>query len=181
MVQEDPVRTESVGKKGTGLGVPKNPGGFFSTSLQVPSADQALNDSKLAVGGRLLKFFPAWENISGSLWILDLIKTGLKFDFCSLPPTCFLVTGFHLSKSGQIALQLEVRTLIKKEALVPVSQGEEGLGFYSTLFLVRKKTRWRIQDHHQPKTPEQVSQVPKVQNGNIKIHRPIFYQKIVSW
>lgn len=92
----------------------------------------------LPVGGRLRNFFPAWENISRNCWILDVIKNGLKLEFLTLPPTRFIVTGYHPTSQGRAALLSEVQSLILKEVLVPVPKDQEGLGFYSNLFLIKK-------------------------------------------
>lgn len=90
------------------------------------------------MGGRLREFFPAWSQISNSPWVLETIKSGLKFNFLSLPPTRFLVTGDYPSEAGRAALLSEVRSLITKHVLIPVPLDQVGQGFYSTLFLIKK-------------------------------------------
>lgn len=90
------------------------------------------------MGARLKKFFPAWQEISNNRWVLETIKLGLKLSFHSLPPSRFLVTGYHPLESGRTALLAEVKTLINKKVLIPVPPDEREQGFYSTLFLIKK-------------------------------------------
>lgn len=116
----------------------------------------------------------AWEKISNSRLVLDLIKS---LPFAVFPR--FFITGFHLTRSGQAALLLEVKNLIQKKVLIHVPQGEDGSGFYSTIFLV--KNEWYIQDHNQLKTSEQIHCLSEIQDGNVKVHhQPPFARMLYS-
>lgn len=120
------------------LGELKGPVVSSLTSPRGNPAARAPNDGELRVGGRLQDFLPGWESISNNKWILSLIKEGLRIPFCSLPPTLFRVTDLSAIQKEHAALLAEVQSLLQKKVLTPVPQKERGMGFYSSLFLVKK-------------------------------------------
>ncbi|KAG8539065.1 hypothetical protein GDO81_021527 [Engystomops pustulosus] len=58
-------------------------------------------------------------------------------DFLSLPPSRLAIT-YPASRENREAMFTEVRTLIQKKVLCQVPLAEQGQGFYSNLFLVKK-------------------------------------------
>ncbi|XP_073441685.1 uncharacterized protein [Dendrobates tinctorius] len=97
-----------------------------------------LNDAGIPVGGRLMLFGQAWENISSNTWILNIIKEGLKFPFFQQPRASFVVTPVRKGVEEQLALEAEILSLLDKHVLIEVPRGQERRGFYSPLFLIKK-------------------------------------------
>lgn len=94
---------------------------------------------EIPVGGRLKYFVQEWEKITQDQWVLSVIRDGLKFEFTAKPP----YTGIrHTNVNVQNAaiLQSEVEKLLQKGAIEPVPPENMKTGFYSTFFLVPKKT-----------------------------------------
>lgn len=93
----------------------------------------------LPVGGRLLMFVKEWEKITEDNWVLSVLKEGLTFQFKTIPEN----TGIKhtvINAMNQNFFTEEVRKLKEKSAIEMVPPVERQLGFYSTLFLVTKKT-----------------------------------------
>ncbi|XP_077110328.1 uncharacterized protein LOC143766492 [Ranitomeya variabilis] len=95
------------------------------------------NTANQEVGGRLKFFFPRWEQITSSQWILDIVQYGLKLEFDRIPWDSFIVTS-PKGQDQQRALESEIRSLLSKKVLIEVPQDQEGRGFYSPLFLINK-------------------------------------------
>ena len=93
----------------------------------------------IPVGGRLRCFYPKWEQITNDQWVLDVIKNGYKFEFLQMPSFNGIKEN-KLSKEKLLIIQQEVKELLQKGAIEPVPQEHINQGFYSTLFLVPKKT-----------------------------------------
>ena len=94
---------------------------------------------QIPVGGRLKHFIQEWESITDDQWVLKTLQEGLKLEFQETPH----LTGIkHTSVNARnIPIILaEVEDLIEKNAIEIVPQAEIHQGFYSTLFLVPKKT-----------------------------------------
>lgn len=94
---------------------------------------------EIPVGGRLKFFVHEWEKITQDQWVLSVIREGLKFEFMAKPP----FSGIrHTNVNAQNAsiLLLEVKKLLQKGAIEPVPPENMKTGFYSTFFLVPKKT-----------------------------------------
>ena len=107
----------------------------------MPKARQIDNQigPELPVGGRLKFFIDQWRKITDDKWVLSTISKGYKLEFQSFPPR----TGIIQTRATAHALKIinsEVEKLLEKAAIEPVPIAEEHLGFYSTLFLVPKKT-----------------------------------------
>ncbi|XP_073445429.1 uncharacterized protein [Dendrobates tinctorius] len=95
------------------------------------------NDAGIPVGGRLALFFQAWEKISNT-WILSILKEGLKIPFIRQPKPVVVITPIRKLTEEQLALETEILSLIDKRVLSEVPRLQEGKGFYSPLFLIKK-------------------------------------------
>lgn len=101
-------------------------------SLKIPYPE-------IPVGGRLKFFYQNWQNITDDKWVLSVIKEGFKFNFIKKPPHSGIkVTSVSAAK--QSILEQEVAELLKKNAIEIVPKQNQELGFYSTFFLVPKKS-----------------------------------------
>ena len=93
----------------------------------------------IPVGGRLSNFVKKWESVTDDEWVLTTIREGLQLDFNIIPKN----TGIkhtHVNAQNQSIFTEEISKLIQKEAIEIVPYANSQIGFYSTLFLVRKKT-----------------------------------------
>ena len=93
---------------------------------------------EIPVGGRLSLFLDFWRSINPSSWVLDIVAQGYYIPFKQLPRS----RGIRVTPlSGDYAPVLldEVDTLLQKGAIEPVLENPSE-GFYSTYFLVPKKT-----------------------------------------
>lgn len=90
------------------------------------------------MGGRIQFFYQNWLQITDDQWILSLIREGYKLEFQSIPKFNTIKQTKLPTENMHLLLQ-EVDILLKKEAIEPVFQNLEE-GFYSTFFLVPKKT-----------------------------------------
>ena len=91
---------------------------------------------QIPVGGRLQFFIKEWEKITDNKWVLSTIAEGLKFEFISKPKwigTCVPVKNLPI-------ILTDVESLLEKGAIEPVPISQINSGFYSTFFLVPKKT-----------------------------------------
>lgn len=106
-----------------------------------------INDSKIAkgcypelpVGGRLKFFIDQWKLITDDKWVLSTIAKGYKLEFQNFPP----FSGIRetvVNASNQAILNSEVESLLQKAAIEPVPFAQRHQGFYSTFFLVSKKS-----------------------------------------
>lgn len=98
-----------------------------------------MKNLEIPVGGRLKYFINHWEQITDDKWVLSVIKKGYKLEFVKIPPN----TGIRqtrVSAKHTIILLQEVEKLLEKQAIEPVPPAEVRQGFYSTFFLVPKKT-----------------------------------------
>lgn len=94
---------------------------------------------QLPVGGRLKFFIKEWEKITDDKWVLSTIANGLKLDFLSKPKWEGVKQTYVDAKHLPIILS-EVESLLEKGAIEPVPPSQIKSGFYSTFFLVPKKT-----------------------------------------
>lgn len=94
---------------------------------------------EIPVGGRLKFFLKEWEMITDDQWVLSTIKEGLKLDFITKPPYTGVKQTNVTAQNLDILLQ-EVNALLEKGAIEPVPQNDIQKGFYSTFFLVPKKS-----------------------------------------
>ncbi|VDI49055.1 Hypothetical predicted protein [Mytilus galloprovincialis] len=94
---------------------------------------------EIPVGGRLIYFLKKWEQITDDQWVLSVIKEGYKLEFLEIPKNTGIKYTCVSAKDLDI-LDTEVRELVQKEAVEYVPLNEIENGFYSTFFLVPKKT-----------------------------------------
>lgn len=94
---------------------------------------------KIPVGGRLTHFLPEWEKITQEKWVLSVIKEGYKLEFLQKPPFQG-IKSTQTNKKNADLLKAEINSLIEKNAIEIVPRLETQSGFYSTLFLVKKKS-----------------------------------------
>ena len=94
---------------------------------------------QIPVGGRLKYFVHEWEKITQDQWILSVLREGLKLDFMTKPPFSG-VRHTNVNAQNTAILQSEVEKLLQKGAIEPVPPAEMETGFYSTFFVVPKKT-----------------------------------------
>ena len=93
---------------------------------------------QIPVGGRLQFFIKEWEKTDDK-WVLSTIAEGLKFEFISKPKWIGIKETCVPVKNLPIILT-EVESLLEKGAIEPVPISQINSGFYSTFFLVPKKT-----------------------------------------
>ena len=92
----------------------------------------------MPVGGRLKKFVNRWEKITNDNWVLETLNKGLKFEFEAYPKPTGIRQTYVPVQNLEIYSE-EVQNLLQKEAITHVPFVEKHQGFYSTLFLVKKK------------------------------------------
>ena len=80
-----------------------------------------------------------WKKITDDKWVLEIIQKGYKLEF--LKKQAFRGIKQTSVPPDQIELiSLEIESLLKKNAIEKVSTKNAKAGFYSTLFLVAKKS-----------------------------------------
>ena len=86
-----------------------------------------------------MNFSEEWSKLTSDRWVLNIVQEGLKLIFkCHPPITGTRITKFQNCVQRQCILD-EVDDLLKKSAIEVVPKDQEGLGFYSTFFIVPKK------------------------------------------
>ena len=94
---------------------------------------------EIPVGGRLKLFWQNWEKITNDVWVLKIIKEGYKLEFLQkIPQTGIRKT--NVCAKDLTVLLTEINQLFGKGAIEIVPAKEKQKGFYSTFFLVPKKT-----------------------------------------
>ena len=120
-------------------------GGSFSPGDD-PWAGLDLPEPDLPVGGRLSYFLPAWKEITQDKWTLSVVSKGLDIPLMREPPLSQDPIFFPPPSDPDKAQALldEVNCLIRKEAVEELPRSFWTPGFYSRMFLVRKKSgAWR--------------------------------------
>ena len=102
----------------------------------------------IPTGGRLYHFQKAWKNISTDKWTQSVIRNGYRIRFrVRLKLTRVVPQFLRATPSDPEKIQLlqtEVKSMLDKHAIEPVSSCHPKGGYYSRLFLVRKKSGgWR--------------------------------------
>ena len=109
----------------------------MNSSLQIPRPPL----QEVGVGARLMHFVGQWEEISVDTYILEVVRSGYCLEFKELPPPTGVI---HTSMPGSIekvcVIEKEILTLLQKNAIEKVPENEKSLGFYSTIFLTKKKS-----------------------------------------
>ena len=94
---------------------------------------------EIPVGGRLKLFWQNWAKITNDSWVLKIIKEGYKLEFSGKIPQAGIKKTNVPAKDLPILLT-EIDQLFGKNAIENVPVKEKNYGFYSTFFLVPKKT-----------------------------------------
>ena len=102
----------------------------------------------IPTGSRLYQFRKAWKNISTDKWTQSVIRNGYRIQFRVRPKLTRVVPQFLRATPSDPEkiqlLQTEVKSMLDKHAIEPVSSCHPKGGYYSRLFLVRKKSGgWR--------------------------------------
>ncbi len=94
---------------------------------------------QVPVGGRLAHFVDKWEEITDDTYVLSIVRKGYMIPFHTPPPLSLRPVCFPVKDSTHTSLLLSVvdELLEKKAVEIVVDQGSPG--FYSRLFLVKKK------------------------------------------
>jgi hypothetical protein len=95
---------------------------------------------EIPVGGRLKEFREFWTLHVQDQWALNVIQTGYQIEFVTLPPWRGIKTTKLNNKQQFQLLQSEIEDLLLKNAIEKVPLDQINQGFYSTFFLVPKKT-----------------------------------------
>jgi hypothetical protein len=102
------------------------------------------NTLSLSVGGRLSHFCAKWRQLPLSTFVWDVVSEGHCIPFRGDPPASCGVRETSGDAARLRILQEEVAGLLDKGAVERVPFQEVGEGWYSTYFLVPKKTGdWR--------------------------------------
>lgn len=92
----------------------------------------------LPVGARLLNFVEAWSIMTRDSWALSILRKGYRIPFAKEPPLSPVPVQFPVSLKQLDSIREEVQILLEKKA-VEVVRDTSSPGFYSRIFLVRKK------------------------------------------
>ena len=92
------------------------------------------------VGGRISKFVNFWKKNVTDNWVVSIVEKGYSLEFKSIPPVS-KVRQTKISSPQQLeVLKSEVSDLLIKDAIEPLAPAQMGGGFYSTFFVVPKKS-----------------------------------------
>ena len=115
-------------------------GGVNDIIRALPSAPHP----SLPVGARLLSFVEAWSAITQDSWALSILRKGYRIPFAREPPLSLSPILFPVAHQHLNHLREEVQILLEKKA-VEIVRDTSSPGFYSRIFLVKKKTgRYRL-------------------------------------
>lgn len=89
------------------------------------------------MGGRLKGFLPQWD-ITSNEFVLHIIRRSYALDFHIDPPSKFLVTKLPRDSEKARALPLLIGEMVDQDVLMPVPVPEQGDGFYSHMFVIKK-------------------------------------------
>lgn len=93
------------------------------------------------VGARLSSFKLVWAETIRDTWTLATITFGHRWSFKNRPPgDQFYPTRIPPSREKRLSLLNYIQDLLQKRAIVEVPLAQRGRGFYSPLFLVKKKS-----------------------------------------
>ena len=93
-------------------------------------------DSPSQVGGRLQKFWPMWQEMGASHWVVSVLRWGYNLEFHQKPPLTLVPNvpsdRNYAPKNALIQEQFDI--LLSKGAIEEV-HAPFGPGFYSLLFV----------------------------------------------
>ncbi len=108
-------------------------------SKQLPTIDTEYLHHKVKsfTAGNIRNYIRNWEDLTGDINILDIVKNGLKLNFTDAPPDSREPFEYPRSKTEFEKIDVEVRKLLKK-GVVEYCNREEG-EYFSNLFTTPKK------------------------------------------
>ena len=139
-------------------------GGVNDIIRALPSAPHP----SLPVGARLLNFVEAWSAITQDSWALSILRKGYRIPFAREPPLLLSPILFPVAQQHLNHLREEVQILLEKKA-VEIVRDTTSPGFYSRIFLVKKKTG-RFSSHYRPIIAQQNDEGRSLSNGNCGLH-----------
>ena len=94
------------------------------------------------VGGHLREFAGAWGDITSDRWVLQTVSSGYRIEFtesCRLTraPLWMVIPSKH---KHRVALEEVLHKMLLKKAIVQLDPSTIGPGFYSSLFMVEKRS-----------------------------------------
>ena len=94
------------------------------------------------VGGCLRKFAGAWEDITSDKWVLQTVLSGYRVEFTeSVRLTrAPLWTRILAKHKHRVALEEGLHKMLLKKAIIQLNTSLIGPGFFSSLFLVEKRS-----------------------------------------
>lgn len=96
------------------------------------------------IGGCLSLFLSQWEASISDAWVLNTISLGLSLEFTSLPPSRFIPCPISQDKLKRDLVSAAIDHLFQIAAIERVPLSQQGQGFYSRLFVVKKSSGgWR--------------------------------------
>ena len=101
---------------------------------------------QLQVGGRISHFLLEWKEVTSDSWVLGVVSRGLSIPFREQPSLASspIFEKPPADPEKRQALQQEVLAMLEKGAIQELPADDRTPGFYSRIFLVRKKSgKWR--------------------------------------
>ena len=108
--------------------------------------DETQLPSPRPVGARLLSFAREWNRLTTDQFVRSVVRKGYRIELDSSPSLSPVPIPMHLSHDSEKAqsLRREIRSLLDKRAIEELDLVSLSPGFYSRIFLVRKKDGdWR--------------------------------------
>lgn len=121
---------------------------FCQSHLDSGSIQFPIPKANLPTGGRISSFLKAWENVTSDTWTLSVVRSGYRIQL-SVLPQLFRSPPRWCLRMPQDPVKLhilreEVSSLLQKRAIEEVQNHHPVRGFFSHIFLVKKRTGgWR--------------------------------------
>ena len=112
--------------------------GTASLRSQPPSRPYEGAPPPTMVGGRLRLFAEVWEASIPDCWVRSSVATGYKLEFSEFPPPHYQESRVPVEPTKKAALMAALNHLLYQGVIVEVPAQEQGLGFYSNLFIIPK-------------------------------------------
>ncbi len=94
---------------------------------------------QVPVGGRLAHFVDKWEEITDDTYVLSIVRKGYVIPFHTPPTLSIKPVCFPVKDSTHTSLLLSVVDELLEKKAVEIVADQRSPGFYSRLFLVKKK------------------------------------------
>lgn len=96
------------------------------------------------VGARLFHFRHVWAASIHDFWTIKTVSSGHAWTFTDPPRLRWVPTTLPASEEKRTILLAYIESLLAQGAVIPVPVSQQGMGMYSPLFLVQKKSgAWR--------------------------------------